>query len=278
MCTAYGIDKDRLLVIQTNSPKDIFDQIEKDIAAYCQGGAPIKMIVIDSVSGIQGRREIENESVIKMTIGDHAQTVQIGLKRILPVIRKHDIALVCILQVRAEMDMAEQMRGNKYKMQAGFGLQHMAEYFIAVEPNRTIGGRKDILGNEFVNEDVKDFVNKGEQTAMKIRVKMKDSSMGPKGRTAEFTFDFKRGLVNIHEEVYKLGTGYGVIENPKQGYYSFNGEQWHGEGATVKALELDKGICDAIIAELYARDQRGDFASSDLAAEGKDDGETELLV
>lgn len=264
MCAAYGIDRERLLIIQTNSPKDIFDQIEKDVAAHCQAGAPIKMIVIDSVSGIQGRREMQTESVEKMTIGDHAQTVQIGLKRILPVIRKHDIALVCIVQVRAEMDQTEQMRGNRFKMQAGFGLQHMAEYFISVEPNRTIKGRKDIFGREFVNTDVEDLAEKGEQTAMKIRAKMKDSSMGPKGRTGEFTFDFRHGLISTHEEVYKLGKGYGVLNN-EGGWYNFGGQKWHGEAALVKALKQDAALCDAVITELQLRDARGDFADQDKA-------------
>jgi RecA/RadA recombinase len=259
----FGIDTDRLLPIMTNSPMTIFDQIEKDIAANCQAGAPIKMIIIDSVSGIQGRREMQNESVEKQTIGDHAQTIQIGLKRILPVIREHDIALVLIAQVRAEMDSTEQMRGNKFKMNAGFGLQHMAEYFIIVEPNRNVAGRKDMLGREFVNEDVKDLAGKGESTAMKIRVKMKDSSMGPKGRMGEFTFDFHKGVTNQWEEIVRLGKGYGIIENPKQGYYSFGGQTWHGEEKMIKAIADDAALQNGIVEELRRRDAGGAFEKFD---------------
>lgn len=270
----FGIDEERLLPVMTNSPTTIFDQIEKDIAANCQLGAPIKMIIIDSVSGIQGRREMNLESVEKMTIGDHAQTIQIGLKRILPVIRKHDIALVLIAQVRAEMDQTEQMRGNKFKMQASYGLQHMAEYFVEVQPNKTVGGRKDIFGREFVNESVEDLAGKGETTALKIRVKMKDSSMGPKGRTGEFTFDFHKGVVNQYEEVIRLARGRNLIVRSGSGSgttYSFAQHNWKGEDAMIKAVMADTQLQDDIVAELIRRDLAGEYAEADAAV--ADDGE-----
>lgn len=267
----FGIDPDRLLVIQSNNPEDIFDQIEKDVAANCQLGAPVKLIVIDSVSGIQGRREMTTESVTKHTIGDHAQTIQIGLKRILPVIRKYNIALICIVQVRAEMDMAEQMRGNKYKMQAGFGLQHMAEYFTSVDKNRTAAGRKDLAGNELIDDTVKDFVDKGEQVAMKIRVKMRDSSMGPKGRTGEFTFHFKKGVVSQHEEVFKLGIGRGIIQEGEKSGYVFNGQTFRGKDHLAECLKKDPALCDAVIAELKRRDLAGEYDAADKAAAESDE-------
>jgi len=273
MMAVYGIDPERLLIIQTNSPSACFDQIEKDIAAHCQAGAPIKLIVIDSISGVQGRREIQNESVEKQTIGDHAQTIKIGTQRILPVIRKYGIAVVLVAQARAEMDQTEQMRGNKIKAQAGFGLMHFCEYFIIVETNRTKAGRTDMAGQEFVNEDATDLAGKGEVIATKIRVKMKDSSLGPKGRTGEFTFHFHRGLVNQHEEVFKLGTARSSISNPKQGYYEFNGQTWHGEAKCLKALSEDQGLCDSIIAELKRRDRAGEYAASDTRAAAEMEGE-----
>jgi RecA/RadA recombinase len=261
----YGIDKDRLAVMQTNSPGKIFDQIEKDIAANCQAGMPLKLIIIDSLNGIQGRREQENDSVEKLTIGDHAYTVQTGLKRILGVLRKHDIGLVLIDQVRSEMDRAEQMRGNKFKMQCSFGVQHIVEYFVIVEENKNAAGKKDLEGRSFVNEDAKDLSGKdgkGETTAMKIRVKMKDSTMSgmTKGRVAEFTYDFFKGVVNTHEEVYLLGTRRGVITKAEKGHtLSFEEHKWAGEGKALAALRADPALCDRIMEELKRRDINGDY-------------------
>jgi len=263
----YGIDNERLQVVSTNSPSKIFDQIEKHIAAHCQNGAPIKLIVIDSVSAIRGRRGQETESVESYTIGDHAQTIGIGLQRIQEVIRKYDIALVLICQARAEMDMNEQKRGNKFKMQAGFALQHFCEYFIVVEANKNKEGRQDILGNDLVAEGLTDLAGKGEQTGMKIRAKMKDSNMGPKGRTAEFTFDFHKGLVNVHEEVFKLGVNRGIVDRPNNLMYGFGGKSWKGKEQFLEALKTDKALCAGILAELKRRDWAGEFKASDAAAE-----------
>lgn len=271
----YGIDPDRLVIIQTNSPSGVFDQIEKEISAHCQAGAKIKLIIVDSINGVQGRREMNSDSVEKQTIGDWAQTVQIGLKKIVPVLRKHDIALVLICQIRAEMDQVEIMRGNKFKMGASFGLQHHAEYFLAVEPNKTVGGRKDIHGNEFENKGVKDLAGKGEQTAMKIRVKMKDSNMGSKGRTAEFTFDFGQGLVDTFEETIRLGRGYGLITYKQGAGYSFGGETWKSEAAMIEAVKTSPTLQQAIIDELHAADARGDFRAVDAAMNDEDASDDE---
>jgi hypothetical protein len=265
-CALYGIDQERMKVMQSNSPKDIFDQIEKDIGALCEQGFPLKLIVIDSLNGIQGLRSQNNDSIEKVTIGDHAKTVQDGLKRILPVIRKYDIALVLIDQVRAEMDVTEQMRGNKIRMQSSFGVQHIVEYFMCVEADKTIDGRKDLSGKEFTNEDAKDLGGKtgnAEVTGMKIKVKMKDSTMGPKGRTGKFTYDFNRGIINQHEEVYLLGTRRGIIDSPKQGYYKFEDQTWHGEGKTLAALAADPALCERVIAELRRKDLAGEYAAVD---------------
>lgn len=264
----YGIDTERMVIIQTNSPKDIFDQIEKDIAALCEQGAPIHLIVIDSLNGIQGLRTQNSESIEKVTIGDHAKTVQEGLKRIIPVIRKYDIALVLIDQVRAEMDINEQMRGNKTRMQSSFGVQHSVEYFMAVEADKTAAGRKDLLGREMINDAAKDLAGKdgkGELTGMKIKVKMKDSTMGSKGRTGVFTYDFARGIVNTHEEVFLLGVRRGILKNKetKQGWYAFEDKTWHGEPKMLAALQGDPGLCDRILAELLRRDLNNEFALVD---------------
>lgn len=259
----FGVDDQRLLLCENNTASGVFDQIEKNIAAVCENGGKVRLIIIDSVSSIQGNRELNLDSIEKVTIGDHAQTIQRGLKRILPVIRKFDIALVLITQIRAEMDTTEQMRGNKFKMQASFGLQHMAEYFMAVEENKTKDGRTDIHGNALIDESVEDLGGRGEVTGTKIRVRMRENSMGPKGRTGEFTFNFGKGLVNQYEEVFKLGTGRGIVNRPNQLTYEFQGQTWKGKDAFIGALKESPALQEAIITELKARDNRGDFAALD---------------
>jgi hypothetical protein len=264
----YGIDMERLVIFKGNSPMLVFDRIEKDLADMIQDGMPLRYIAIDSVSSVLGRRELDSDTVETQQIGDHALTIQTGLKRILPTIRNNKIAVSLVTQVRAEMDQATLRRdpSMKVKMNASFGLQHFAEYFVYVTPNLNKEGRTDMQGNEMVNTNVKDLMDKGEKLGHKIRVIMKDSSMGPKGRTGEFSFDYKRGLINVHEEVFRLGKGYGIINSETKGWYEFGGKKWHGEKDMLKALEENPGLQAEVIRELRARDLRGDFNTLDAKA------------
>jgi archaellum biogenesis ATPase FlaH len=85
----WGIDYDRFVAIDTNKPSQIFDYISKDINEMCEQGAPIKMIIIDSLTAIQGLREQNADSIENIQMADRAAMVTKGLKQILPVIRKH---------------------------------------------------------------------------------------------------------------------------------------------------------------------------------------------
>jgi RecA/RadA recombinase len=251
----WGIDPERYVGIEANTPDGVFDAIEKDLGALCQEGAPIKLVVIDSVNAIQGRRQMNNESVMQQTIGDLALTVGEGLKRILAVQRKYNFALILVTQVRAEMDPMQVAKGQKTKMAAGFALMHHAEYFAYVERNDTKAGRTSLSGNEFVSETLSDIADKAERTGHKIRFCMKDSSLGPKGRMGEFTLDYSKGIINTHEEVFLLGVNRGVIDKPNQLSYKFGERSWKGQQAMLEALKTDKELYDAVLNELMRRDR-----------------------
>jgi hypothetical protein len=255
----WGIDMDRYVGFDVNSPELIFDPICKEIPALIEEGLNVRLVAIDSVSGIVGRRSLKNDSVLNLTIGDQAQTVQEGLKRVLAVQRKYQFALVLPTQVRAEMDQVEVMRGNKWKMAASFGLQHHCEYFLWVEADRTKDGKSDLLGNKFEDPELTDLRDNAEKTGHKIRVCMKDSSMGPKGRMGSFTFDYNRGIINTHEEVFLLGVNRGVIEHPSNVKYAFGGREWHGKPAMLQAIKEDADLYRGVLAELRRRDLAGMF-------------------
>jgi hypothetical protein len=222
----------------------------------------LKLVVIDSVTQIQGRRGMNADTIMTQQIGDNALTIQEGLKRILPIQRKIGFALVLTAHIRAQMDMAEQMRGNKFRAAISFGTQHHSEYSMWVEPNRSKEGREDLLGNKFLSESVEDLNGRGEKMAHKIRVKMMDSSMGPKERSGEFTLDYHRGIVNVHEEVFRLGVGMDIIRKPNNLTYSFGGKDWRGKPAMLEALRTDPKLCEDIMAELKRRDMAGEIGNT----------------
>lgn len=269
----WGIDRDRYKCFSVNTPDLIYDKIAGEVAQWCEDGLPLKVVVIDSLNSIQGRRAMNATSVMTQQIGDNALTNKEGLKRILPVQRKYKFALLLTSHVGAEMDMAEQMRGNKVKMSQGFGTQHHAEYFVYVEADKTKGGRTDILGNKFENDGLTDMNDNAEKTGHKIRCIMKDSSMGPKGRVGEFTLDYKKGIINVHEEVFVLGVNRGIIERPNNRTYVFGDRTWDSKQAMIDAIRDEVELQKAILVELRRRDGMGMFAAQDRidAAENGDD-------
>lgn len=255
----WGIDLNRYACYSVNDPELIFDRISKDIAEKIQKGLEVRLIIIDSLTSIKGRRAMNQTTIMTQQIGDLALTLQEGLKQILEVQRKYKIAVVLTAQVRAEMDQLEQKRGNKVKMAASFGVQHAAEYFMFVEMDRCKEGREDLLGNKLLNTNLTDLNDNEDRTGHKIRFCLKDSSMGPKGRCGEFTFDYNTGITSTHEEVFLLGVNRGVIEKPNQLNYEFGGRKWAGKATMLQALKDDAELRSAILAELRRRDLEGMF-------------------
>jgi len=262
-----GIDRERYVPYETNDPVLIFDRINNDINAMCQEGAPIKLIIIDSINSIVGRRTMNADSLGVQQIGDLAATLQDGLKQILSTIRNNKIAVILTAHIRAEMDQQEIKRHNTVKMGAGYGVKHNAEYFVYIEQNRNKDGRTDLMGNEFVDDSCRDINDNSEKTGHKIRVCMKKSSVGVAGRVGEFTFNYNKGIINTHEEVFLLGANRGIIERVNNMTYAFKDKKWTGKQSVLEAIRTDTDLQKAILSELKQREASGAFAAEDVDAE-----------
>lgn len=255
IAASYGIDLDRIIIYEGNKPEAIWDRTEKDLPKVVQDGGKIGLVAIDSVSAVLGRREAESDTITKQQRGDQAMTTQLGLQRILGTQRTMGFHLFLTAQARSEMDPYKVMRGQTVKPAVAFGCQHHCEFFFYVEKNETKAGRKDELGNDFVDPSKKDSKGKEESTGHRIRVWMNDSSMGPKNRNGEFTIDYKKGLVNTHEEVFQLGLRWGVIEKPNNMKYQYKENSWVGKPATLTALAESPELQKSIIEDLMKLDQ-----------------------
>jgi len=243
----YNVDDDRLLTIQTNNPMDVFDTIEKSIAAEIQNKKKIKIVVIDSLNAIRGRRSFNSDSIESLTIGDLALTLQEGFQRILPIIRYHKIALLCTVQARAEMDQGEKMRGKVIKPAISKGVYHLCEYIVKVEERQN----KD---SQIVDEDKTDMAKKGAIIGHKIKAVMEHSSCSPKGRAAEFTIDYKKGIINIGEEVATLGINQQIFVRPNNRTYEFEDKVFHSRDSLNDSLENDLDLRNKVIETLKKRD------------------------
>jgi RecA/RadA recombinase len=263
----YGIDPERLIAYEVNQPDQIFDRIEKEIAAEVQDGLKVGLVIIDSLNSMQGRRGMNADTIMTQQIGDNAATIQEGLKRILPVQRKCKFALVLTSHIRAQMEKAggsavvHTSQTTAIRPAVSYGTQHHCEYYVYVSPVGGQDGKMDASGKKFIDESVTDFREEGERTAHKIMARMMDSSLGPKGRAGVFTFDYNHGIVNQHEEVFYLGVSRGVITKPNNVMYQFGGKEWRGKGAILEALRSDPQLQQAVLTELRQRDIDGSIHS-----------------
>jgi hypothetical protein len=238
----------------------------------CVDGFPLKLVILDSLNGVQGRRDMNADTIMTQQMGDRAATLKAGLLRILPIQRRHGFSVVLTSHVTPEMDQLEAKRNGKWKMGASVGCQHAAEFFMFVESSQNLADKADLLGKEFIDESVKDLFGKegkGEVTGMKIKTTMKESSFGVKGRTGQFTFDYATGVINQHEETFLLGSRRGVILRPNQTTYVFKDQSYRGKEAMILALKNSSELQEEVLKELRERDLQGRLVAYDQVAAGE---------
>jgi RecA/RadA recombinase len=257
----YGIDLERYQPYMTNDPEEIFDFIEMKVKGWLEDGMPLRMVIIDSITNVMGRRMAASEGIGKAQVGDDSRTQQDGLKRIQRLMNKYRIALILTSQVRAEMDPIEVMRGNTYKMAGGWFLKHLNGYVLQVEPNKGKTGRESLTGQKFEDEKLKDALGHADRTGHKIRARMRGNSFGPKNRMVEVTFDYNRGFINRHEEIFQLATERGLVERPTNVKYVVDAfptakdkTTYNGKDNFLKAIAENDDLQKHLVGKLKAQD------------------------
>lgn len=266
---AYGIDPERYIVFGTNDPYVIFNRLDKEVKEMLQDEKDplkLKLLIIDSVSQIKGRRGMNTEDVMAQQIGDKAATLKQGFESLLDLQRDFGFAVILTTHIAAEMDQAEQMRGNKFKLAIAHAVKHYAEYQVWSAPIESKAGRQDAMGNDLVDEANTDALENADRTGHRIRVQMKKSSFGIAGRSGEFTLDYKRGIINTHEEVFGLGYGRGLITLEGRSY-SYKDRKYVGKPAFLAALKEDTKFAAEIVNDLRMRDLKGEYDEADRKAE-----------
>lgn len=248
----WGIDNNRYQAFNVNEPALIFDRITDEFLPMLENGQPLKLIIIDSVAGIQGVKEGDSDSITNHLIGDHALTIGKGLKRILPIIRKHKIAIVCCEHIRGNLDAGRY--GPKEKMAGGWAEKHFFEYYVEVKRDGSAEGKMSLAGEKFEG-DIKDFKGDKEKTARKMFVKMVDNTKSIAGRTCQLTMAYEGGLINTEEEIFMLAKNLGLVERPNNTTYVMNGKKYNGKGKFIEAIREDKDLQKQLLKAVYDRDK-----------------------
>ena len=238
----WGIDYDRFMAYNTNSPTEIFDRISNEFVPMLEEGMPLKLIIIDSLSGMKGIKRESKESVADHLMGDDALTQTVGLKNILAIIRKYKIGLLCTTHIRANLDAG--MYGPKTKMAGSWAARHFFEYYVEVKKDGSAGSKIE-------NDSIRDFKGNKEKTGHKIFVKMAESSVGVEGRTGQFTLDYQKGLVNTGEELATLAKSLGLVEMPNNRTYIVGDKKYTSKADFFNAIEQDEELAKQLLSKIY---------------------------
>jgi RecA/RadA recombinase len=249
-----GLDRDRLVIYDSNDPTEIFDRVETDIKALVQDGMPLRIIAIDSLTNIQGVKRAAADSVANHLMGDRALTIQTGLSKLVPFCKRNKILLLATEQVRANMDGG--YGAPKEKMAASWATKHSFEYFVSLKRAGAAEDKVDIEGKTFEEEEIKDARGNKLLNGHKVYVKMEASSVGPAGRAGVFTISYEEGIVNQHEEIFFLGVNTGVIK--KEGFrnYYFENEKWSSKKDCAFAIKDNPELAQKILKEIKKLDEK----------------------
>lgn len=258
--TKWGIDEDRYQCYERNDPQ-LIDFITGPLLKQVQDGLPLGLLVLDSFNNMEGFRGADAETAQKSQnqIGDQARTNQTFMLKVLPILRRHKISLIASAHVGAELDPYEQMRGHKFRIKTAAGTNHRIEYWMFVEKDVTKAGRVDLLEREFVRADAMRTGKDGKQRdvfAHRIKCELLGSSFGPVGREAAFTYDYERGIINQHEEVFLLAKQNDVLVASGSSY-KFRDKGWKGKEQVLIEMEKDPALCRAMLDDLMQLDSGG---------------------
>jgi RecA/RadA recombinase len=249
-----GIDPDRILIIDSNDPVEIFDELlDQNLKAKVQDKMPLRMFILDSVTGVLGIKRKAAESIEQHLIGDAALTIGHAMQNIVPWCKRNKILLIGTAQMRANID--SNPYAEKTKMQASFAVKHSFEFFISVKKANAADDKKDLEGKTF-EDDIKDARGNNLINAHKVYAKMEASSIGSAGRAGVFTISYTNGLINQHEESFFLGVNAGVIKKEGTRNYSFGDKKWTSKGDCALAIKDDPKLAAAILEEVRKLDDK----------------------
>jgi hypothetical protein len=247
------LDKDRMIIYDTNDPVEIFDRIEKDIKPMVQDGMPLRMIAIDSLTNIMGIKRGDADSVSQHLMGDRALTIQIGLSKLIPFCKRNKILHIATEQIRANMDGG--YGGPKEKAAASWNTKHTYEYAISFKRAGSADDKVDIEGKTFEDEDMKDARGNKLLLGHKVYVKMEGNSIGQSGRSAVFTLSYEDGITNQNEEIFWLGKNLGVITMEGNKTYIIGDKRFNGKKECALAIKDDPQLAAFVLAGVKKLDQ-----------------------
>jgi len=208
-----------------------------------QSGLKVAACVVDSVQSITPPAEFMADDTEKVIMAGLARYLPQGMKKIIPLSRKHNTTWFFICQVRDNMDMFTQGL-QKYVVPGGNAFHHFIDGLIMFEPIN----RKDM---KIFSVD-KSMNGKEIQIGHHVLAKMQNKCrVGVPNRVARFKFLYKDGIVDTYEEIVELAILKNLIVT-KGNFYYYKAPDLseiplgNGKSAAMEAVKSDSALRERI--------------------------------
>lgn len=207
---ALGVDTEKLLISQPDSGEEALE-----IAERLARSSIVDMVVVDSVSALVPRAEIEGE-MGDSNMGGQARLMGQAMRKLTSVVSKNKVCMLFINQKRLKIGM---VFGNPEVGSGGNALKFFAS--IRIEMSRT-APTKDAAGNVL---------------AQPTKVKVIKNKLAPPFKKCQFDIDYGLGISKIGE-IIDLGVDSGVL-GKSGSWYHYNGTKIGQGRANTKQFLSD---------------------------------------
>ena len=213
-----GVDMDKLLISQPDNGEQCLD-----LGMYMIKTGVIDLIIIDSVSALVPKRELEGESG-DAVIGLQARLMSQAMRKMSPSISKTKCIAIFINQIREKIGIKF---GSPETVSGGRALKFFAGVRIDI---RNTGNEKD--GEEIIGSSHK--------------IKIVKNKVAPPFKICEAMLNFKSGF-DLVENLFIAAVDKGIITKTGNTYAYENQRLGVGRSSSTKTLKsFDKVILDEI--------------------------------
>lgn len=195
------------------------------------GEIDANLMIYDSLGSMMPPGE-DISRVGKMNMSLLARFLTTTFRKMSLSVSKANIPFICINHKKDNMDPYGADHtfsgGNSYGHYLGANV-----YFERIN-------RKDsaVLNN---NEDI---------IGAKVRATIEKSKFGPWPRKCEFTVDFTKGVINLHEEIAQLALKYDVVKKPTSVSHEYGDQKWVGFPKFCEAIAADNDLAEKLKQEI----------------------------
>lgn len=181
------------------------------------------LVILDSLGQIIPPGE-DVSKVGKMNMALMARFLSKELKRLVLEVKKANIPFIIINHKKDNMDPY----GADHTFSGGNTLMHTLSANIYFQASKS---KDKILYDENDNK-----------VGGIVMATVEKSKFGPWPRKCEFWVDFRKGIINIEEEIYELSIKYKVIGRPNNTSHEYGDKKWVGKPKTIEAIKNDKDL------------------------------------